>query len=61
MSSTDDQAQTAHDAPEWLFSVWFDVCDWDPELASVVEAWPRLPEHIRSAIIAMVETPKSAD
>jgi hypothetical protein len=26
----------------------------DPELASVVEAWPELPADIRSAILAIV-------
>jgi len=33
----------------------------DPDLASVVEAWPKLPEHIKSAITTMVESSKGAD
>lgn len=28
----------------------------DPELARVVDAWPRLQEPIRAGILAMVET-----
>ena len=27
----------------------------DPDLAKVVEAWPRLPEPIKRAILAMIE------
>jgi hypothetical protein len=26
----------------------------DPALARLVEAWPRLPEHIRAAVLALV-------
>ena len=26
----------------------------DPELALIVERWPKLPEHIRSAVLALV-------
>ena len=28
----------------------------DPDLAGVVVAWPALPEHIRAAVLALVET-----
>jgi len=28
----------------------------DPDLASVVEAWPELPEHIRAAVLALIQT-----
>ncbi len=27
----------------------------DPNLTSVVEAWPKLPEHIKAAVLALVE------
>ena len=37
------------------------VGDSDPELAAVVEAWPALPEHIKSAIATMVKSSKCAD
>jgi hypothetical protein len=29
-----------------------------PDLAGVIEAWPTLPDHIRMAILALVETAK---
>jgi len=29
--------------------------EMDPDLARVVEAWPRLPAHVRRAVLAMVE------
>jgi len=28
--------------------------DFDPDLAVVVEAWPKLPEAIRAGILAMI-------
>jgi hypothetical protein len=28
----------------------------DPHLARVIEAWPALPEHIRAAVLALVNT-----
>ncbi len=27
----------------------------DPGLARIIAAWPRLPEHIRAAVLALVE------
>jgi len=32
-----------------------DTCRTDPDLAAVVEAWPELPEAIRTGIVAMVK------
>jgi hypothetical protein len=29
-----------------------------PDLTRVIEAWPTLPDHIRKAILALVETAK---
>ncbi len=28
----------------------------DPDLAQIVAAWPALPEHVRLAVLALVET-----
>jgi hypothetical protein len=32
-----------------------DSCSMPPDLAAVVDAWPRLPEAIRAGIMAMVK------
>jgi hypothetical protein len=32
-----------------------DTCKNDPDLATVIEAWDRLPEAIRAGILAMVK------
>ena len=32
-----------------------DTCQTDPDLASVVDAWDRLPEAVRAGIVAMVK------
>jgi hypothetical protein len=29
--------------------------DGDPDLARMVAAWPTLPQHIRAAVLALVE------
>jgi hypothetical protein len=31
----------------------------DPDLARIVEAWPRLPDHLRAEIMALVNTAKA--
>ena len=35
-----------------------DTCKTDPDLASVVTAWPALPEAIKAGILAMVKAAK---
>jgi hypothetical protein len=35
-----------------------DICKTDPNLATVVAAWPTLPEAIRAGILAMVKAAK---
>jgi hypothetical protein len=48
---TKDGAKSgAHNAPKPIK---------DPELVKIVESWPRLPEHIKAAIKALVKTNKS--
>jgi hypothetical protein len=32
-----------------------DTCQNDPDLATVVNAWDRLPEAVRAGIVAMVK------
>jgi hypothetical protein len=32
-----------------------DTCKTDPELATVVAAWPELPAALRAGIVAMVK------
>jgi len=32
------------------------LCQKSPDLGRVIEAWPTLPDHIRKAILALVET-----
>jgi hypothetical protein len=36
-----------------------DACKTDPNLATVVAAWPTLPEAIRAGILAMVKAAKT--
>ena len=37
-------------------SGWATVVNTNPELARLIDAWPKLPEAIRRGILAMVET-----
>jgi hypothetical protein len=30
--------------------------DIDPDLARIIDAWPTLPEHIRAAVRALIDT-----
>jgi hypothetical protein len=32
-----------------------DTCKTDPDLAAVVDAWPKLPEALKAGILAMVK------
>jgi hypothetical protein len=33
-----------------------DTCQTDPDLAAVVDAWPRLPRPLRDAVLALVKS-----
>jgi hypothetical protein len=32
-----------------------DTCQTDPDLATIIDAWDRLPETVRAGIVAMVK------
>jgi hypothetical protein len=36
------------------------MCQTDPKLAELVNAWPSLPEHIKAAVLALVDAGKGA-
>ncbi len=44
-----------------LFKVCFImICQIPPELASVLNAWPSLPEPVKAGILAMVQAAKQS-
>ena len=37
-------------------AVQTDITNFEPDLTTVINAWPNLPEHIRAAVMALVRT-----
>jgi len=37
----------------------FSDSEIDPELTQIIKAWPELPEHIKAAIKALIQTNKA--
>jgi hypothetical protein len=40
--------------------VCLNMCQTDPKLAGLVTAWADLPEHIKAAVLALVDAGKGA-
>jgi hypothetical protein len=53
-TSLSETASSANDAENLAFC----LARKSPDLAKVIEAWPTLPDHIRKAILALVEMVK---
>jgi hypothetical protein len=49
-------ALTPQSTPESLNTPETDIPGLPSDLAEIVAVWPRLPEHIRAAIMALVRT-----
>jgi len=46
-----------HDAPPQTESpALAQIIQSSPDLATLIEPWPKLPEHIRQAVLALVQT-----
>jgi hypothetical protein len=48
-----------HEAETVSHHIPTDTCPTDPDLATVVNAWDRLPEAVRAGIVAMVRAAAS--
>ncbi len=52
-------AITSGNAPMRLDRALTIVAQNDPDLASIIDAWPALPQALRSGILAMVDAARS--
>ena len=60
-SGSDDEASTYDDPTNRLGVLLGVLAELEPELAVVMQAWPTLPEAIRSGILAMVQASTRGD
>jgi len=57
ISETERTESGTHDAPPQTESpALAQIIQSSPDLATLIEPWPKLPEHIRQAVLALVQT-----
>ena len=57
-SASDDAATTYDYADSTLTALLTDIARIDPELASVVRAWPTLTEQAKADVVAVINSSK---
>ena len=50
----DERTESTHKRTRFDPNLRHDICQTDSDLAAVIDAWPQLPETIRTGIVAMV-------
>ena len=51
----DHRPEPIHKRPPFDPDLIHNTCQTDPDLATVIDAWARLPEAVRAGIVAMVK------